>query len=117
MHDIKSFLTSINFLDEDNVLQDVVIEKVKLNKKTEIFSVFLKSSKVLPFLIAKSLVHTTHKINGKYKCSVYISYENITDVDVITYLAEIIKELVNDKPSLVSLQDTLPIIDDDIIIF
>lgn len=117
MHDIKSFLTSINFLDEDNVLHDIVIEKVKLNKKTEIFSVFLKSSKVLPFLIAKRLVHTTHKINGKYKCSVYISYENITDVDVITYLAEIIKELVNDKPSLVSLQDTLPIIDDDIIIF
>ncbi len=41
MHDIKSFLNSINFNDENNLLSEVTIEKVKLNKKNKSFKVYL----------------------------------------------------------------------------
>ena len=48
MHDIKSFLKSINFIDDNNTFDKVEIEKVILNKKSETFSVYLKSKTVLP---------------------------------------------------------------------
>lgn len=117
MHDINAFLKSINFNDEENILKDIIIDKVVLNKKTETFNVYLKSSTVLPFNIIDQLINGSYKINGLYKCNIYITYEAITDQDVLDYLSEIIKRIVSVKPSLISLQDTIPTIDDDLIIF
>ncbi|MCX4253937.1 MAG: PolC-type DNA polymerase III [Bacilli bacterium] len=116
MHDIKAFLNSIGYQDIDE-LENVVIDKVVLNKKSETFNVYLKSEKVLPFLVADKLLKGDFKINGQYKCNIFISYESITSDDVSLYVLEVIKMLVDNKPSLISLLDSVPIIDDDLIIF
>lgn len=117
MHNIESFLKSINFNDEDNIFQNVKIEKVVLNKKSETFSVFLTSENVLPYENVEELINSTHLINNEYKCNVYIAYTNITAEDVINYVIKIVERLVEKKPSLVSLLESTPILDDDIIIF
>ena len=117
MHDIKSFLKSINFIDDNNTFDKVEIEKVILNKKSETFSVYLKSKTVLPIEEVDKLINTSYLINGEYKCNIYISYEVITDEDIINYVTKIVERLVEKKPSLVSLLESSPIIDDDIIIF
>ena len=117
MHDIKSFLKSINFDDENNLLNDVTIEKVVLNKKSETFSVYLKSENVLPYDIIDKLISGSYLINGKYKCNIYITYVNITDEDLLEYVKIIMEKLVEKKPSLISLLESIPVIDDDIIIF
>ena len=117
MHDIKSFLKSINFDDENNLLNDVTIEKVVLNKKSETFSVYLKSENVLPYDIIDKLINGSYLINGEYKCNIYITYVNITDEDLLEYVKIIMEKLVEKKPSLISLLESTPIIDDDIIIF
>lgn len=117
MHDINAFLKSINFVDEENILKEVIIDKVVLNKKNETFNVYLKSKTVLPFSIIDKLINGTYKINGLYKCNIYINYEVVTSDDVLAYLKEIISLLVHNKPSLISLEESTPIIDDDLIIF
>lgn len=117
MHDIKSFLKSIDFDDENNLLNDVTIEKVVLNKKSETFSVYLKSENVLPYGIIDRLINGSYLINGEYKCNIYITYVNITDEDLLEYVKIIMEKLVEKKPSLISLLESTPIIDDDIIIF
>ncbi len=117
MHDINAFLKSINFVIEEEIVENITIDKVVLNKKTETFNVYLKSTKVLPFNVINELINGKYKINNLYKCNIFISYENITDQDVLNYLNEIIKQLVKNKPSLISLEESTPIIDDDLIIF
>lgn len=117
MHNIESFFKSINFIDEENIFENVKIEKVILNKKNEIFYVYLKSEKVLPYEKVETLISNNYLINNEYKCNIYISYENITDEDVLNYVTKIVEKLVDKKPSLVSLLESKPIIDDDIIIF
>ncbi|MBE6155006.1 MAG: PolC-type DNA polymerase III [Firmicutes bacterium] len=117
MHDIKAFFNSINFIDEENIFENVEINKVVLNKKNELFSVYLMSNKVLPFNEIDRLINNEYRINNLYKCKIFITYTNIENNDVINYVNEIIKKLVQVKPSLVSLIDNKPIIDDDIIIF
>ena len=63
------------------------------------------------------LINGDIKINNTYPCIINITYEEINSEDVILYLQEIIKKLVKDKPSLISLSESVPKIDDDIIIF
>jgi len=117
MHNIESFLKSINFNDDANLLASAKIAKVVLNKKTETFNVYLELSEVLPYNFANALLNKPYLINNKYKCNIFLNYLNITDEDIINYLNEIIKELIISKPSLVSLEDSTPLIDDDLIIF
>ena len=116
MHDIKTFLKSINYDNIDELL-DLNIDKVVLNKKSESFNVYLSSNIVLPFNITKKLVDNTYLINNTYKTNIYIKYKEIKNEDLINYLKEIINDLVSEKPSLVSLGESIPEIDDDIIIF
>ncbi len=117
MHDINSFLESIGVTDETHAFKDILIDKVKLNKKTQNFSVYLVSKNVLPIKDANILLNKKYKIHDNYPCEIYLNYENIKDDDVKIYVREIMNELVLDKPSLVSLLDNEAIIDDDIIIF
>ena len=117
MHDIKTFLESINYENIEEELLSLNIEKVVLNKKNETFNVYLNGDKVLPFTLTKKLVDNSYLINNLYKTNINISFNNITNDDLMLYLKEIINNLVIEKPSLVSLSDRLPEIDDDIIIF
>ena len=68
-------------------------------------------------MLADKWLKVDFKINSQYKCNIFISYESITSDDVSLYVLEVIKMLVDNKPSLISLLDSVPIIDDDLIIF
>ena len=48
---MEEFLKSINFLDIE-ALKDVEIKKVVLNKKDEVFNVYLTSKQVLPYEVS-----------------------------------------------------------------
>ena len=115
MHDIKAFLKSINFNDEDNILKDVEVKKVVLNKKNETFNVYLTSKELLPFNIVDSLINNKYKINNTYNCNIDLEYIDLNKEDIISYLHDIIKKIVIEKPSLISLTEKDPVIDDDII--
>ncbi len=117
MHDIKAFLKSINLDLEDNLKENLEIVKVGLNKKNELFNVYLKIKGNLPFEIIETLVKGKYKINNLYSVNIHIEYENLEEASLINLIKEIIKKIVLDKPSLISLTENAPIIDDDIIIF
>ncbi len=117
MHDIKTFLKSINFSDSEELLNEVQITKVILNKKNASFNVFLTSNKVLPFDLVDTLINGEYKINDTYNCNINITYDNVPISDLTEYLSKIIEKLVIAKPSLISLSENPPLIDDDIIIF
>ena len=113
--EIEKFLKSINLDIEEK--DKLTISKVVVNTKEETFKVYLNCDNVLPFNVGDKLINGEYKINDKYKCYIYISYNNITNEDILVYLKEIIKTLVKQKPSLIGLIESEPYIDDDIIIF
>ena len=118
MHDIHSFLNSIKYFPEGNIFDEVTIEKVVLNKKEEIFHVYLRAKKVLPIEAVDALFSSCqNKINGEYKCDIILNYDEITENDCLNYVNAIVKRLTEKKPSLISLLECAPTIDDDIIIF
>ena len=118
MHDIKAFFKSINFTSINQDLEEMTIDKVILNKKEEVFNVYLHSKKVLPITDIDALREASlNKIKGEYKCNIYITYDEIKDADCLDYIKEIVKRLTIKKPSLISLVECVPVIDDDIIIF
>lgn len=68
MHDIKAFFKSINFMSINKDLEEMTIDKVILNKKEEVFNVYLHSKKVLPITDIDALKDASlNKINGEYK--------------------------------------------------
>lgn len=118
MHDIKAFYNSIKFNYTNPLFEKVEIKKVVLNKKQEVFNVYLTFPEVIPIEEVDELIKATHnKINGKYVCHITIEYEAITNSDCLSYVKEIVGRLIDKKPSLISLLECEPVIDDDIIIF
>ena len=118
MHDLASFFRSIEFFPREGIFDDTRIEKVILNKKEEVFHVFLHAKNVLPISDLDALFKAKeNKINGKYKCNILIDYDEIKESDCLSYVNEIVKRLTDKKPSLISLVECVPTIDDDIIIF
>ena len=102
MHNIESFFKSINFASKDEDFKELEIEKVVLNKKDEVFNVYLKSKKVLPILEVDELLKASkNKINGKYAGNIKLNYEAITTEDCLDYVKEIVHRLTEKKPSLI----------------
>ena len=118
MNDLTSFFHSIEFSPREGIFDNTRIEKVVLNKKEEAFNVFLRAKNVLPIEDLDALLEAkNNKINGKYKCNITIDYDEIKESDCLFYVSEIVKRLTEKKPSLISLVECIPTIDDDIIIF
>ena len=115
---LARFFESINFKPtSDEAFQDVVIEKVVLNKKEESFQVYINLPHLVNVTDMKKLVSCASKgINGEKKCKLIFSYANLTDEDVIDYLKIMINMLAKKRPSLVSLENTKIEKDKDIII-
>ena len=118
MHDIHSFFKSINFSPETEDFDNFEIEKVVLNKKEEVFNIYLRSKTIVPIEEIDELFKASqNKINGKYKCNIKLNYEGIDESSCLEYIKVIVKRLTDKKPSLISLVEKTPVIDDDIIIF
>ena len=92
MHDIKAFFKSINFTSINQDLEEMTIDKVVLNKKEEVFNVYLHSKKVLPIKEIDALLEASkNKINGEYKCNIMINYDEVTFIFIVKkfYLLQI----------------------------
>ena len=112
--DVVRFLDSISFGDNRDEVKDVNIEKVLLHKKDETFEVVMTRPQVLPYEVATSLIQASKKgIHQKEKCFITLKYESVTEDDVVSYLEHMLKECVEKKPSLVSILDSAPTLEND----
>lgn len=116
MKDLEVFFKSIGLTCDEELL-NVEVNRVVVDKKSETFSVYLVSDKVLSYDRTLELGQREYLINEKYKCKIFLSYNRVETSDVINYLDRIMEELVVDRPSLVSIRESEPVIDDDLIIF
>ena len=115
---LMRFFDSINFKPSDEeTFQNVLVEKVVLNKKNESFTVYLNLPSLINAKELKKLISCASKgINGEKKCKIVFSYENLTDEDINNYISEMINNLAKKRPSLTSLQNTAIEKDGEIII-
>ena len=110
---LEKFLTSINFSYNDE-LKDVLIKKVVVNKEKEEFTIYLSSEKPLSPNVTHSLLKASKNgINGTNKCHLVFLYENITDDDILNCFKYLVRELVKERVSLVSLESGNITINDD----
>ena len=115
---LTRFFNSINFKpSDDKIFENVLIEKVVLNKKNESFTIYLNSpSLISPTELKKLFLCANKGINGEKKCRVVFNYDSITDDDINNYILEIISNLAKKRPSLTSLQNSKIEKDGEIII-
>ncbi len=100
MDDLKRFLSSIDF-EYKSELDNTKIEKVVFNKETKVYTVYLKSSNVLDYELVTDLFNAAKKgINGKDKCYLELSYDEINNEDIATYTNILITNIVFEHPSL-----------------
>ncbi len=115
MNELERFLDSISFTHKEE-LKDTEISKVIYKKKTNLYEVYLKSKNVLPYNIVIDLINKSKNgIKGISPCHINFSYNKITENDISNYLNCLLKELVDLRPSLVSLLDAKYNIDEEII--
>lgn len=114
---LQKFLTSINYSDNLEELENVRIKKVIVNCEKEEFNVYLSSSKVLSPIVASSLLEASKfGINGKNKCHIIFDYDNITDEDILECFKYLLDEIIKERVSLVSLENNNITITDETII-
>ena len=115
MDELKRFLKSIGFSYTDE-FSDTLIEKVVFNRETKVYNVYLKSKNVLNYNLITELFDCAKKgINGKDKCFVELSYENITEEALSNYIKEILSGVVFEHPSLMGLENSFKGINDFVI--
>ena len=115
-NDVVRFLDSIGYPEARDELKNVEIEKVLLHRKEEFFEVILKHDVVLPYEVSKQLVDCSKKgIHGKEKCIITFHYLAVLESDVLDYVKSMLKESAEKKPSLVTVLEQDPRIDDDVI--
>ncbi len=114
-NDLERFFKSIDFLEQEYFL-NTVIEKVIYLKEKDLFKVYLKNKEVIPFEFVNKLLECASKgIKKEKKCLIIFEYENIESEMVLNYLKELISELGEKRPSLITLKDSKISIEDEII--
>ncbi|MBR6133130.1 MAG: PolC-type DNA polymerase III [Bacilli bacterium] len=113
---LERFFNSINFTYDSEDFSDAIISKVVLNKKSEIFEVYIKSDKPINPVSSLSLIKASKNgIKGKGKCHINFVYEDISDDDILEAFKVLLGDLIIKRPSLVSLENKNIYIDDDFI--
>lgn len=117
MNKKEKFLASINYID-DGSLNDAVISKVSVNRSDETFTVYISNEEPINPSAAFKLLECAKKgINGEKKCIVKFDYENITDENILSAFKFLLGQLIESRPSLVSLNNkNISITDEEIII-
>ncbi len=114
---LLNFFNSIGFTDEDGDFLEATIAKVVLNKKEQVFSVFIENERPINPVRTFELVKCASKgINGKGKCRVNFIYNDMDDEDILDAFKVLLGDLITKRPSLVSLENKNISIDDDFII-
>ncbi len=117
MKEVKRFFDSISFQEEE-FLKDTTIEKVLLKKQSQEFEVYLHRPFAMPYNSYKNLLNCAEKgIYQTSKVKIKMHYDEIRKDDIIDYITNIKKELIEEKPSLMGMKDTNILYDEDIITF
>lgn len=114
---LLNFFTSVGFVDQDGDFEGATISKVVLNKKNESFEVFIENDRPINPVATLALNKCAlNGINGSKKCHVNYIYNDMDDNDILEAFKVLLGELINKRPSLVSLENKNISIDDDFII-
>ena len=115
MAELKRFLDSIKF-DYVDELDNTVIDKVVLVKKSNTYNVYLRSKNVLSYDLVTNLFNCAKKgINGSDRCYIELLYDNKTKDDILSYVKTIINAVIFEHPSLMGLENSLKSVDDNTI--
>ena len=94
--ELNRFFSSIGFTSES--FREAQIKKVVLNKKEESFEVFITNPEVIDLKeINKLLLCASGGINGEKKCKINLSYELITEDDVLNYIYYLLDDIIIQK--------------------
>jgi DNA polymerase-3 subunit alpha (Gram-positive type) len=114
--ELKRFFDAIEFYPESELFASSEIEKVVYLKQKDVYEVYLNLMNVLPYKVLKELLNQASLgIKKEKNCVIRLSYNNVSNEDVLKYVKELIKELVEKRPSLINLNDSNITIDDEII--
>ncbi len=115
-NELERFFKSINF--SSSAFSDATISKVVLNKSEKSFEVFIENATVIPVgEVSKLLSCAANGINGQNKCTINLTYQDVTVEDVKNYLDYILEDIIVDRPSLINVKNTPWEIKDHNIIF
>ncbi len=114
--ELKRFFNSIEFYPEEKWFANASVLKVIYMKKLDSFEVHIENEKVIPWEIINDLFDCASKgINKEKKCTVKMHYHQIAEEDILSYLHCLIKDLVDQRPSLINLLDAKIVLEDEII--
>ena len=112
--DVKRFLDSIAYKENREDVKNVQISKVLLHKNVHLFEVVMHNNEVLPYETVRNLYKACeNKINQKEECTITLEYQSVTKEDVVNYVAAMMKEYVEEKPSLISVLSEKPSIENN----
>ena len=105
-NELKRFLTKINFdCSDEKEFENAKIVKVVVNKQTASFKVYLELAHMLSYATINELLSCAKKGLSDKPCLINFSYLEKNIEDISLYVKEIIKELIKNKPSLISLTE------------
>ena len=116
--ELERFLNSISYEGNREDLQNIEIEKVLFHKDTRLYEVILTSEKVIPYeTVSELFLAAQNGIHGKEKCKITMKYQTIEEESVLDYVTHIAKIIKVRKPSLGSILDSVPTMDENNIIY
>ena len=116
--ELERFLNSISYEGNKEDLQNIEIEKVLFHKDSRLYEVILTSEKVIPYeTVSELFLAAQNGIHGKEKCKITMKYQTIDPESVLDYVTHIAKIIKVRKPSLGSILDSVPTMDENNIIY
>ncbi len=104
MAELERFFKSINYVDKKKAFQNATIDKVILKKDKEEFIVVIKNLNVLPYEeVSKLFLCSENGINNQNKCQIILTYDEIFEDDIVSYLKEYLNQLIQNHPALAGL--------------
>lgn len=115
--DVKRFLESISYDGAMEALENVEIERVLLHRATNTYEVIMVSDGAISYdALSHLFLASKNGIHKKDKCVITLKYNHFSEDDVREYLKEILQIYKIKKPSLGSIFEQTPKIEDKKII-
>ena len=112
---LERFFNKINF-NNTSIFINSKVEKVVVNKKKESWDVYIKNENVLDSDIIEELIKVAEKgIDNVNTIKIIMMYDVITDDDIINHFKKYLNNLIKKNPSLVSLEETNIILENNIL--
>ena len=112
--ELNRFFKSISF--NDDAFNEALLDRVVFKKGENKFLVYIKNKNVLPVgSVNRLFLCAMNGINGEKNCDINISYDEVTDEDITSYLDYLINDIILKRPSLISVKkSSIEVIDSTI---